>query len=204
MENYIQLGILIASIISSYLKTRADNKVSRKKSENSHILLSEKLDKIDKLVKESELSREFKENIEKAISGKAFDIIQANTDLTDNFINILNLLQIKVKGFAVTYSVSPYRKNKKAVKNYLEIEINTIREAVRHAGNDTFKGAKDGKTFSTFLKYYHPEITTATNVLISILTKNGLSKKEYMELFEIYINDLFLNYIKGWRRWERL
>ena len=202
-EFYINLVTMIGLFLINYVKFRADTVISRRKSDNSHQALTDKINGLEIVVKEDLVNREFRANLESSISRKSFDIISSNTDLTDEFINILNLLQIKVKNFAISYSNSQYRENKKIVENYLEIEINTVKEAIKHASNDAFTGKKKDLKFFDFIRYINPAIDTNTNVLIQILTKNGLSKDDYIGLFEKFIKDMLLDYIKSWRQWER-
>jgi len=214
-EMWTLLGILItnlAAILSSYIKTRADNLASRRKIENNHTYLSNKIDSLQKTVKHSEVSRELIRTIHLGLSNEAFFIIAANSDITASMQTALNYVQIRIRNFAANYVLSPYRKNKQLVENYLPIELATIEGNIRHVFNDTFTGVKEiefkGKkrkyTCYDFIKEDNPEIQTETRVLIATLTKNGLEDAEYIAVFKNYIHTYLINLIKGWRKWERL
>lgn len=200
---YIQTISIISLFIINYLKVRADNRIYRKKSEKVISSLTKKLEDIESIVIAGADSRELIDKLDKAISKKGFEVISANTDLGNDMINVLNMFQIKVKKFAISYFESQFRVNKNIVEDYIQIEMNTIMEFVKHTYNDNFKGVRKNLTFFENIEKITNSIV-CTNVLIHRLIENGLSSVKYRELFEKYIADIFKEHIKGYRLWIRM
>lgn len=195
-------------MLGHYLKFKADTNVSRRKSDNSHKHLKHKIDnldlkivELDKIVKKNINKHEFKEELGNRISRKGLNLISAYSDLTPEIVSVLNLTHIKIKNFAVNYYKSQYRLDKGLVSNYIEIETNTIRDAINHAANDAFQGRKNGELFDQFIQH-QTYISKVINAFIDRLSINRLTDEKYVRLFENLVSDILKNQIAGWRLWN--
>ncbi len=199
-EFYINLISMMTLFFINYLKYRSDIRITERKQDNSHEFLKEKINSLELIIKEDVLRRDFRTKLETEISHVAFSIIQANTDLTPEIINILNQFQLKISNFAIKYIDSPYRNNKTIVDNYINIELETIINDIRHLSNDTFKNKKNDLIFYNYVVKYS-NLNTHINVLIQRLKENGLTKDEYINLFKRFTKNAMLEIIKGYRKW---
>ena len=194
---------MVGLFIINYMKFRSDIIISRNKSDKSHEILEKKLSKLESALDKEITEREFKHKLSNSITRKAFDVIQYNNFLSKEFISILNMTQVKINNFAIDYFDSHYRVNKDVARDYLNVVANSIREDIKHLELDLFKGEKRGLKFNDFVRKYS-NIDTVINVMIQRLVENGLDRKMYIHLFENFIADLFTEFIKGYRTWERL
>jgi len=183
----------------NYLKYRVDYKVGIRKQDN----LIDRINNIETILKGVTSKTDLENDLYAQISKQAFSIIESNTDLDTGFINILNLTQRKIISFAVRYLESPYRNNKNIVNDYIDIEASTIRNDIRHFANDVFTEKKSKLDFSTYIKK-NTNIETIINVMIQRLKENGLDNDAYITLFKGFVKNLFIEYIKGYRKWVRL
>jgi len=154
--------------------------------------------------------KEFAEKeINDAITTKAFSIISANTESLDNNIRaILNVTEQKITKFAIGIRNSPYRKKgRQKWEEYLNLKVSSIKEQIRYLVNDIYPQKHEIKgvvmDYNKFI-YHSTTITTDIAVLVQFLVKNGMKNGEYTLLFVDFIEKIFKQQIKGWRKWEQL
>jgi len=202
-EFYIQIGSMLSFLVVQYLKTKADHKVTRKKSAESHKYLTSKLNSLDLMVRTDISKRDFKKDLANRLSLISLNIISANADLKKDYVNILSVINENVTDFAIKYHSSTYREDKSIIKNYLNIEIDSVREKNRHAVNDIVANSKNGFHLMEFIRHNNPELEVQINTLRQRLYENGLENEQYIKLFESFTKTIFTYIIKGLRKWNR-
>jgi len=141
---------------------------------------------------------DFRNKLRNAIRIKSSTIINANFGTNDKFKNILLSWEKEIEDFALIWFYSELRgkKDKDKMYKFLKPYIDNRIHVLSHIINNSVKEVrvlpstdKKGILFSEFLDQY--KVYNQIEVLIMVLSKNGMTKHDVLETFECFIDDFY-------------
>ena len=190
---------MLLLFIGNYIKTYKNNSNLSKKNAEEHNALNVILLNLTKKVEISEKKLEYSEKLFNNITQTGISILHNNIDLDSKIIRLMNSTLTKVRAFAIRHINSHFRVTRKDLEEYIRISSLTIYKDLDALADDLFPS--ETTKYSDFVKHETNQIEIITNMANKLII-NGLSPKEYIILFDEFIEALFKEQIKGWRKWN--
>ena len=188
------LASMIVLFSINYIKIRADNKGFGKKNADEHKFLTDKIERFEK-------KADFSESLFNKMTLTGINVVHHNTDLDSDIIRLMNTSLQKIRSFAVRHIASSFRITRNNLIEYIKISTIGIYEDLDSLADILFP-EKNNKKYSDFVKTETNQLKLITDLTDKLIT-NGMSEKEYKDLFVKFIEQLFKEQIKGWRLWNR-
>lgn len=170
--------------------------------------LESRIEKMSKEFKEMMYDNDFKKKLKNELRTKSREIVRVfNSVLLDESKAILIEWENVIEELAVDFYHSNQRaKSEKKREEYLTSILDIkIRNFYQLIDNEKYKSRIHDNKIMKFSEFLQRLIVHRhTEILKTVLVKNGLSRHDLIVVFSDYIQDFFEEMIKAFQIWERL